>query len=341
MKLVMTLLVRNEADIVDDHLAFHMASGVDFVIAADNVSTDGTTEILEKYARNRQLYRISLPDPFSQIEVVTQMARLAATRFGADWVINSDADEFWWPRAGTLKEVLSAVPPRFGSVRGMWRNFVPRPASDGWFAERMTIRSQRPVDELHPLNTHFKTIHRASPDVEVGGGNHDAIGRGLAPLYGWYPIDVLHFPIRSLAHFERKFMRWWQITSVEGEATNPFYNRIRDAHREGRLAELYASYVVDDEELARGLADGTLVEDTRLRDALRSLRSDAPRLELRDSDIDPGYLTEFGYLEDHGPFARAQRRIDALEARLSHVERGIPVRLSRRLNPSVATLSHR
>src|SRR5262245_19793925 len=104
MKLVMTLLVRDEADIIDNHIAFHLAGGVDFVIAADNGSTDETREILETYARDGHLYRISLPDPFSQIEVVTRMARLAATRFGADWVINSDGDEFWWPRTGTLKE---------------------------------------------------------------------------------------------------------------------------------------------------------------------------------------------------------------------------------------------
>src|SRR6266571_810539 len=245
MRVVMTLLVRDEADIVDEHIAFHLASGVDFIIAADNGSTDGTTEILETYARDGYGHRISLLDPFSQIEVVTMMARLAANRFGADWVINSDADEFWWPRTGTLKELLGAVPSRFGGVRGMWRNFVPRPESAGSFAERMTVRSQKPIRGIHPLNTHFKTVHRASGDVEVGGGNHDVIGRGLTPLRSWYPIDVLHFPIRSLEQFERKFLRWWQITSVDGEASNPYYNRVRDLHREGRIAEEYDSYVVD------------------------------------------------------------------------------------------------
>jgi Glycosyl transferase family 2 len=337
----MTLLVRDEADIVDENIAFHLAVGVDFVIAADNASTDGTTEILEEYARNGHLHRISLQDPFSQIEVVTQMARLAATDFGADWVINSDADEFWWPRIGSLKELLGAVPPRFGGVRGMWRNFVPRPDGPESLAERMTIRAQEPPRGLHPFNPHFKTVHRASLDVEVGGGNHDVIGTGLAPLYGWYPIDILHFPIRSREQFERKFLRWWQITAVDGEASNPFYNTVRDAHREGRIAELYDPLVVDDEQLARRLADGTLIEDTRLRDALRSLAHD-PVEPLRPRDVgDPGYLIELAYLEDHSPFVRAQQSIEALEARVSRLERGAAIRAPDRLRRSIARLSHR
>jgi glycosyltransferase involved in cell wall biosynthesis len=330
MKVVMTLTARDEADIIDEQLAFHLAVGVDFVLAADNGSTDGTTEILESYARGGYLHRIAASDPFLQIELVTELARRAATEFGADWVINSDADEFWWPRTGGLKEILATVPPRFGSVRGMWRNFAARPDDGRSFAERMTIRSQRPVEGLHPFNTHFKTVHRASPDVEVGGGNHDVRGTGVAPLFGWYPVDVLHFPIRSLEQFERKFLRHWEVTSVDGKASNPFYDVVRDAYRAGRIAELYDAYSVSDEGLAQGLADGTLVEDTRLRDALRSLRGDG-RLQLGESEIDRGYLVELAYIEDNGPFVRADRRIEALEERTARLENGIATRLARRL----------
>ena len=48
----MTLLARDEIDIVDSWLAFHLNAGADFVVATDNRSEDGTTEVLERYARD-------------------------------------------------------------------------------------------------------------------------------------------------------------------------------------------------------------------------------------------------------------------------------------------------
>src|SRR6266699_1532468 len=133
MKLVMTLLARDEADIVDAQLAFHLNAGVDFVVATDHCSQDGTTEVLRAYEREGRLHLIQEQgERLEQGVWVTSMARLAASEFGADWVINSDADEFWWPRGGSLKEVLAAVPDRYGVVKAFWRTFVPRP-DDGAF----------------------------------------------------------------------------------------------------------------------------------------------------------------------------------------------------------------
>ena len=84
MTLVMTLLARDEIDIVDSWLAFHLNAGVDFVIATDNRSQDGTTEVLEEYARSGHVHLIREPgEDLRQDEWVTRMARLAATEYSA------------------------------------------------------------------------------------------------------------------------------------------------------------------------------------------------------------------------------------------------------------------
>src|ERR687888_2594814 len=109
MKMVMTLLVRDEEDIVRENLDYHLAQGVDRVIVTDNGSEDSTVEILREYeAQGVVRLLIERSDDYSQGRWVTRMARLAADE-GADWVINSDADEFWWPRSGTLKSTFEGL----------------------------------------------------------------------------------------------------------------------------------------------------------------------------------------------------------------------------------------
>ena len=330
MKLVMTLLVRNEADIVDTNVAFHLNADVDFVIASDTGSQDGTREILEQYARRGKVHVIDQPELFSQIDVVTQMARMAATEFGADWVINSDVDEFWYPRAGSLKGILTQVPGRFGAVRGMWRHFVARPFGDASFAERMTVRLCAPVTGRdHAFSPHFKTVHRADANVAVGGGNHEVSGGRLLPLRGWYPIDVLHFPIRSYEQCERKYLQWRVLDSRGLRPPDPRRADAYEAYDSGRMREFYESHTADDDALARGLEDGTLALDTRLRDALRSL--DEGELRLRSDSVDGCYLSELDALEERNELRRVEERVEALESRLAARERTVPGRLRRRL----------
>jgi hypothetical protein len=310
----MTLLARNEADIIDAHLAFHLDAGVDFVVAIDNGSDDETTEILERYARDGLVDVTRDERDYKQGAWVTGMARRAANEFGADWVINSDADEFWWPRGGSLKDVFAAVPPRYGVVRGMWRHFAPRPG-DEFFAERMTVRVTNPgVDDNSPYSARFKSAHRADPAVEVLEGNHRAVAPQLRPIPGWYPIDVLHFPIRSFERFKEKYLRQWALLGVR------FGGTVHEAHARGDLRAFYEQYVIDDGALAAGLAEGTLATDTRLRDAFRGLHSGVP-LDFDNAPVDEGYLTELALLTAGDPHSHVQRRAEELELRLAELER--------------------
>lgn len=329
MKLVMTILVRDEADIVDAQIAFHLNAGIDFVIATDNRSVDGTTEILERYAREGHLHLIDEQgDDLRQSEWVTRMARLAATEFGADWVLNADADEFWCPRGASFRDLFTAIPERFGAIRGAWRNFVPRPGDDGFFAERMTVRLGAPSFHPHPLSTHFKSAHRARADIRIGRGNHEAFADGLDPLRGWYPIEVLHFPVRSLEHCKRKYVTQFVALDRNAEKGIPAHMAEGyEAYRAGTLDAFYEPLVVDDDELALGLERGQLVIDTRLRDELRTLGfGDAAASVTPAVFATPGvadaasFAAEYSVLQEADLGLAFGPRADGLERRIARLE---------------------
>ena len=353
MKLVMTLLVRDEADVVDAQIAFHLSAGVDFVIATDNRSEDGTREVLERYAHEGLVHLIHEPgEDLRQNEWVTRMARLAATDFGADWVVNSDADEFWWPRGASLSEVLEAVPARYGTVGAFLRTFgPPAEGDDASFAERMTVRFSAlapindPASLFKPIR---KIVHRAHPEIRVTRGNHALVDSPFAPLRGWYPIEVFHFPLRSREQCERKARL--QGTAFEKYIARPptaYHANMFAALKSGKIAEYYDSLVLARDELERGIQQGRLVVDMRLRDALRLLHRSEGEGGLGEQYLLPSeakpllfpipslvedaeYAVESAVLGE-ADVVRLQRRLDTLERRLLTLELRLPTRVYRRL----------
>jgi hypothetical protein len=333
MKVVMTLRARDEADVVGAQIDFHLNAGVDFVVAIDHRSQDGTTEILESHARAGHLHLLREDGaPMREGDWATHMARLAAREFGADWVIGSDADEFWWPRGGSLREVLASVPARYGVVHALLRQFVPRPDDGSFFAERMTARvsGSAPINDPTSLfRPNLKAVHRGDPDVTLSAGAHTLLDSELVPMRGWYPIELLHFPIRSFEQCDRKYAN---LRDSLGQSRNAYYEDVHRARQEGRFAELYESLVIDDEALERGLRDRSLVVDTRLRDALRALRDgdgvfEFPRPTVVD---DAAYAVDVAALGE-ADVVRLQRRLDQLEPRLLALERRPAARIARRL----------
>ena len=321
----MTLRARDEADVIDAQVSFHLNAGADFVIATDNNSRDGTTEILERYEREGVLRLIREPaEGLRQGEWVTRMARLAAAELGADWVINTDADEFWWPRGGSLKDVLAAVPPSFGVVEAFWRSFVPRPDDGEPFAERMTVRLTQHAPINDPSSFYrpvVKVAHRGDPHVTVGRGNHALADSSFRTLPTWHPIEVLHFPLRSRDQWMRKVQLQGDAFTKHIERSGTGYHlKGYDALQSGRIEEQHASLVVDDQALRRGLEEGSLLVDTRLRDALRTVRAGAPLAFSQPTLAEEAeYAVEAAALSE-AYTVRAQRDLDEIEQRLLSLE---------------------
>ena len=290
----MALKVRDEGDVLEANLRYHHALGVDHFVVTDNGSTDATPEILRRYEEAGLAHVISEPGTDYRIRGpvwLTDMARLAATELDADWVIHTDADEFWLPAEGSLKDALGGIPERYGVVMGPRAEFVGRPDGSESFADRLTVRESR--SRLQP-----KVAHRAEPDVvSLDRGPHDvavegpsgdvadtlrppgrAVHRGVRDPQGdgddqssseevtrliWapmWPVRILHFPVRSFDQFKRRT----EVAIFEGHYPDwGRFKRLRELYEQGRFEEIYGDLVLDDDEVADGIRAGRLVIDER------------------------------------------------------------------------------
>ena len=268
MKLVMTLLVRDEADIIAENITFHLAHGVDHIIATDNLSEDATTDILRQFERLGVLHYIRQEDDdYAQHRWVTHMARLAQAMFGADWVINTDADEFWLPHGGDLRRALGAMPVGCDALAAPRVNFPPRPMAPGtFFADAMIWRDRVSLNALgQPLPD--KVCHRAFADVEVAQGNHAVyrFGQLLPPQPA--PITILHFPMRTYAQFANKIIKGGAAYGRNRELPPAVGGTWREFYRlylSGGLPAHWEQAVLHDAMIEARLTDGSLLRDDRL-----------------------------------------------------------------------------
>ena len=109
----MTMVVRDEEDVVGANLDYHLAQGVDVILVTDNASSDGTPEILAEHARGGRVHvDRDEGEAHDQVSRVNRLTRIAAETHGADWIIHCDADEFWLPAFGSLRDVVDRLAVR-------------------------------------------------------------------------------------------------------------------------------------------------------------------------------------------------------------------------------------
>jgi hypothetical protein len=201
------------------------------------------------------------------------MARLALTEHSADWVIHNDADEFWWPLSGSLRDVFAAIPADYGQVEVQRRNFLPRPAGPGPFYTRLIYRERQSLNPIgHPLEP--KVAHRADPSVVIAPGNHSLSGAHLRPTPNSEMLEVFHFPMRSYEQFERKVVQTG-VGYEKLEHRSPDVGRdqlnMLQVYRENGLRRYYDDALLDERALQRAVGDGEVVIDRRLAEFMNTL----------------------------------------------------------------------
>jgi len=187
-------LVRDEADIVETVLANLVGQGMERVVVADNGSTDGTAEALERLARVAPVTVLHdrLPAHY-QAEKLTVLAQ-AAARAGAGWIVPFDADELWLAPGTTVARWLEGCDAAVVQVPVF--NHVPTAGDDPGEPDpvrRLRWRKEQP-NQLH------KVVFRAHGRARLHHGNHGVDRRGRRAR----GLEVRHFPYRSEEQFARK-----------------------------------------------------------------------------------------------------------------------------------------
>jgi glycosyltransferase involved in cell wall biosynthesis len=320
MKLAMTLMVRDEADIIEAMIKFHLDQGIDILIVTDNGSVDGTVEILERFEHDGLVdLRHDPVQHKQQGETVTKMARAAYDIHGADWVLNADADEFWAavnPDA-SLRDVFAGIDPALQSFTVPVFDMIGAPAMNGTGLQRLRFRDLRSQASLNAVgllahSTH-DAVHVGSPIVVVAQGNHFVSLPSFGSPDPAHQIEVRHYPWRSWSQYSRKVEsagRAYESQTVLKPSPNHHgmrdYNRLRD----GSLLAHYLIRHPTDHELRLGLANGEYAEDLRMSNLIAS--------PVADSQIDDAVeSTQRAFLHT---FQNLEKEFEAALKSVAHLE---------------------
>jgi hypothetical protein len=262
MKLVMTILVKDEADIIEANIKTHSKLGVDSFIVMNNNSTDGTREILEELKKEYEITIVDEKGLYNQAKWMKKLAYIAKNQ-NASWVISNDADEFWIPKENkTLKEILNFK----GSVLTCQRyNMILDENSKNGNFFNSEYRVENPIfykkdnqlsqEKVSIILTKIgpKVIVNPKGLLLIRGGNHKALHLGnIRDYFRHYDkikrfdeIEVFHYPIRSYEQFEKNIKNRKRLLEDKKHIKmGPHYRRWVKLYNEGKLKEEFDNRIV-------------------------------------------------------------------------------------------------
>ena len=275
IRLGMTLLVKDEADILETNLRFHRAMGVDFFIVTDNNSSDNTPEIIEHYVKKGWIkaYIRETASGYEQKKWVDRMIWMAKREHDADWVINADADEFWYAPSGSLKDAMAAagllnvlrcqlsnVYPEEGEPLQEWNRII-RPVDD---AERFPLSRFTIFNQCRP-----KVAHRTAGYIQISFGNHKV---AMFPFCRkMADIRIYHYNCRGRQHFMRKAINGGkELETHQGKHGGRHWRYFYDLYKKGKLEEEY-DRVAGTNCLDKLEREGYLYKDNTMPDFFRTM----------------------------------------------------------------------
>ena len=215
-KLIMVLLVKNEADILEENLIYHKSMGVDGFIITDNSSNDGTLSIIDKYKEKGWILDVihETAQDYAQVEWVNRMIVLARAKYHADWVISADADEFWSADSGNLKDYLNVnnnkiYVPIYAmlSEHDDWKLNTSKVVRSFPQSVYKKILKEQKLAKFNQFSLSIpKVIFRAHDYKMIKMGNHDCDMMYSCVRDVSSNIQIYHYNVRGYRHFVSKML---------------------------------------------------------------------------------------------------------------------------------------
>lgn len=262
--LVMTMLVKNEEKMLENNLKFHKAMGVDKFIITDNNSTDSTPQILEKYKEMGWVHAI-IKEPgqnYMQKQWVDRMICLAIKELKADWIMNVDADEFWYTRTGSIKQELAQA--KGNVVHCPIRSMYPEENTPyTQWNKRVEFVSNQADYELSTYSIferqRGKVAHRTDGYLQIGTGNHKVTM--LPKKTVETGIMIYHYNVGLRDAFIAKMVNGGkQFEQHPGKKHGRHWRYFYELYKDNQLSEEY-DRVIGLHHLEELKRDGYLVED--------------------------------------------------------------------------------
>ena len=251
-RLIMTYVIRDEADTIEKCIRFHAAMGVDGFIVSSHNSVDGTNEILEKLKKEglvlEILYRQTHEHHHS--EWVNEMVHIAKHKYRADWVINADGDELYYSDKLDLKKSILEC----GGANSLWVDslfvfptneenclentyFAVRPLQK-FEAEMAGVADDPDFAGYIGSQGCTKVIHRTRGFKSVCDGNHlvELAHERKCHAAG---IRLYHLHIRNYKGYEAKVRRWSESAKLMPEGMCDHLKCMVSLYEKGELRADY------------------------------------------------------------------------------------------------------
>ena len=202
MKIVSITAVKNEADIIESFVRYHL-NIVDEMIILNNGSTDDTNYILYQLIKEGlPLFVIDDKDKyFKPVQKMNFLLKKAILEHGADIVCPIDVDEFITSEDGNPRKFIEKIKPNT-YLKLKWRTYVPT-EDDDVNEKFVPLRMKNIRDEN--LEEYKVILHKDlynKYDVRLGIGSHDlTYHKGNFGDKISFEISknmqMAHFPLRS------------------------------------------------------------------------------------------------------------------------------------------------